>query len=112
SSFLLTAKAPFQEGTITQKLLWHQTKNPLSIREKRPDAPPALIAIIERLMSKSPSDRFQTPAELVEALAPWTTTPIQAPPAEEMPKFSPAALKPWSQNATLNVPTSTTVRTA
>jgi serine/threonine protein kinase len=102
--FLVTGRAPFQEGTITQKLIWHQTKVPQSIREKRPDVPAEINAIIEKLMSKAAADRYQTPAELAEALAPFTATPVPPPPEEEMPRFSPAALKPWSQNAKPFVP--------
>jgi serine/threonine protein kinase len=108
--FLVTGRAPFQEGTITQKLIWHQTKVPQSILEKRPDVPPAVNAIIEKLMSKAAADRYRTPAELAEALAPHTATPIQPPPEDEMPRFSPAALKPWSQNAKPFVPPSTPSR--
>jgi serine/threonine protein kinase len=108
--FLITGRAPFQEGTITQKLIWHQTKAPQAIREKRPDVPPEINAVIEKLMSKLPGERYQTPSELAEALAPLTATPISPPPEEEMPRFSPAALKPWSQNAKPFVPPSTQSR--
>jgi len=108
--FLVTGRAPFQEGTITQKLIWHQTKTPQAIREKRPDVAPEINAIIEKLMSKAAAGRYQTPAELAEALAPFTATPVPPPPEEEMPKFSPAALKPWSQNAKPFVPPTTNSR--
>src|SRR4029079_3899101 len=80
--FLVTGRAPFQEGTITQKLIWHQTKAPQAIREKRPDVPPEINAIIEKLMSKAAAGRYQTPAELAEALAPFTATPVPPPPEE------------------------------
>jgi eukaryotic-like serine/threonine-protein kinase len=110
--FLLTGKAPFQEGTITQKLLWHQTKNPPTVREKRPDVPAGVVTIIQKLMSKSPADRYQTPQELIDALAPWTKDPIGPPPAAEMPKLSPAALKPWAQNSAPVLPPSTPQRTS
>ena len=38
------------------------------------------------MMAKAPAERYQTPAEVYEALAPWTQTPIPPPPEEEMPK--------------------------
>src|SRR5207247_6039532 len=52
--FLITGRAPFQEGTITQKLIWHQTKTPKAIDENRSGVPPEITAIISKLMSKSP----------------------------------------------------------
>jgi serine/threonine protein kinase len=94
--FLLTGRAPFEDGTIAQKVLWHQTKQPRPIRELRADLPEGLAAVVERLMAKDPADRHQSPADLAAALAPWTTTPIPKPPPEEMPTYAPAALDPWS----------------
>ena len=32
------------------------------------------------MMAKEPDDRYQTPAEVAEALLPWTQTPIPPPP--------------------------------
>ena len=92
--YILTGSPPFAEGTIAQKLLWHQTKDPKPVRDIRPDVPPEVAAIIEKLMAKSPADRFQTPAELIAALDPWVRTPIGPPPVAEMPRFSTAAVGP------------------
>jgi len=92
--YILTGSPPFAEGTIAQKLLWHQTKEPKPVRDIRPDVPPEIAAIIAKLMAKSPADRFQTPGELMTALAPWVRTPIGPPPTAEMPQFSVAAVGP------------------
>jgi eukaryotic-like serine/threonine-protein kinase len=89
--FLLTGKTPFGEGTVAQKLFWHQSRNPRAVREARPDAPVGVEAIISKMMAKEPAQRYQTPAELVDALAPFTQTAIGAPPESEMPKLCPAA---------------------
>ena len=35
----------------------------------RPEVPAPVIAVVQRLMSKKPEDRFQTPADLAAALA-------------------------------------------
>ena len=43
--FLLTGRCPFPEGTVAQKLLLHQQREPESIRQIRPDIPPAIEAI-------------------------------------------------------------------
>jgi serine/threonine protein kinase len=89
--FLLTGNPPFAEGTVAQKLLWHQTRNPKPIREVRPAVTPEMARVLEKMMAKKPEDRYATPAQLAEALLPFTQTPIPPPPSEEMPQLSVAA---------------------
>jgi eukaryotic-like serine/threonine-protein kinase len=89
--YVLTGRTPFNEGTVAQKLIWHQTRQPKPIRTLRPQVPEGLAAIIDKMMAKDPAQRYQTPAELAEALAPWTQTPIGPPPEAEMPRLSLAA---------------------
>ncbi len=84
--FLLAGKPPFGDGTVAQKLVWHQMRAPAPIRNARPETPEGLAAIVVKMMAKDPAQRYQTPAEVYEALAPWTQTPIPPPPEEEMPK--------------------------
>ena len=67
--FMLTGNPPFPEGTIPQRVMMHQTKEPESIRKKRPDAPEGLLAICSRMMAKSPEARFQCAADVVTAIA-------------------------------------------
>ena len=43
-----------------------------------------------KMLSKRPEERYQTPAEVVAALAHWTQTPIDPPGDEEMPHLCPA----------------------
>jgi serine/threonine protein kinase len=88
--FVLTGRTPFGEGTIAQKLLWHQTRKPRPIRSLRPDVPDGIAAVLERMMEKDAQRRYQTPADLRAALEPWTRTPIAPPTEAEMPQLSPA----------------------
>jgi serine/threonine protein kinase len=90
--FCLTGRTPFTEGTVAQKLIWHQTRQPKPIRQLRPEVPAELVAIIEKMMAKDPAQRPATPLEVAEMLKPWTETPIGPPLEEEMPRLSPAAL--------------------
>jgi serine/threonine protein kinase len=69
--YLLTGELPYGEGSVTQKLLWHQMKKPKSVREFRPDIPAEIDAIIMKMIAKKPEERYQTPAELAEVLRPW-----------------------------------------
>ncbi|MCX8138647.1 MAG: protein kinase, partial [Gemmataceae bacterium] len=89
--YLLTGQPPFPEGTVTQKLIWHQTRDPKPISAYRSDVPPEIIAIIDKMMKKKPEERYQTPAELMQALAPWVTVPIPPPSEQELPALSRAA---------------------
>src|SRR5437870_3602915 len=87
--FCLSGKTPFSEGSVAQKLIWHQTRQPKTVRSIRPDAPAELIAVLEKMMAKDPDQRYQIPIEIAQALIPWTETPIPPPPEAEMPRLSP-----------------------
>ncbi len=89
--YLLTGSAPFPEGSVAQKLIWHQNREPKPIQSIRPDVPEEVVAIVTKMMAKKPDDRFQTPGELMAALSPWIATPIAPPEEREMPQFSIAA---------------------
>jgi serine/threonine protein kinase len=89
--FLLTGRPPFADGTLAQKLIWHQSKVPTPIRELRPEVPEGVEAVLSRMMTKDRAGRYQTPAEVVQALAEWTRTYIPPPPVHEMPRLSRAA---------------------
>src|SRR5262249_53267008 len=90
--FLLSGNPPFADGTVAQKLLWHQTRSPKPVREVRPDVPVDVAAVLGKMMSKKQEERYQTPAQLAEALLKFTQTPIPPPPDVEMPQLSVAAL--------------------
>ena len=67
---LIAGKPPF-EGNTTQKLLNHQMKPAPKLIDADPTVPEKLSAIVAKMMSKKAADRFQTPAEVISALAPW-----------------------------------------
>jgi serine/threonine protein kinase len=67
--FLLTGWPPFPTGTLAEKLLKHVMEQPEPVERLRPDVPPAVGAVVRRLLAKRPEERFQTPRELAEALA-------------------------------------------
>jgi serine/threonine protein kinase len=89
--YMLTGRTPFGEGTVAQKLLWHQNRQPKLVAEFRNDVPTQVLAIINKMMAKEADKRFQTPIEVANALAPFTQIPIGPPPESEMPNLSPAA---------------------
>ncbi|MDZ4819518.1 MAG: protein kinase [Planctomycetota bacterium] len=72
--FFLTGHPPFQDGTLAQRILKHQTETPAGIHQDRPDAPQALIEVCERMMAKQPEARYQTAAEVARSLGTWLTS--------------------------------------
>ncbi|HEX4607604.1 MAG TPA: protein kinase, partial [Urbifossiella sp.] len=82
--FLLTGRPPF-EGTWQSLLFKHQQEEPEPLTKVRPDVPVALADVARRMMAKDPAARYQVPADVVKALAPFVkppTEPAAAPSAE------------------------------
>jgi len=69
--FLLTGHPPFREGSLAQRLMAHQTKEPSPIKQDRDDVPEDLNAIITTMMAKKVEQRYQTAADVSEALTGW-----------------------------------------
>jgi serine/threonine protein kinase len=68
---LIHGHPPFGGKTISQKLLAHQLRPVPPLHEVVPGVPEGLSAVVARMMAKKPAERYQTPAEVIEALAPW-----------------------------------------
>lgn len=69
--YLLTGRVPFPGGkTPVEKLQQHLTEEHVPVESVRPDVPPAVGAILRRLIRRDIEARFQTPALLAAALAP------------------------------------------
>lgn len=67
--YFLTGQPPFPDGTAMQKLLRHQGDEPPDVRLFRPDLDPAVSVLMGKMLAKRPSQRHQTPAELIADLA-------------------------------------------
>lgn len=87
--FMLTGQTPFPDGTIAAKLVAHQTREPRPVESFRSDVPEGLLAVLRKMMAKSPDDRYQKPIEVADALAEWADIPITIPPTREMPFHCP-----------------------
>jgi serine/threonine protein kinase len=68
--FLLTGRPPFPGGSLTEKLLAHQYKEPPAPDQLCTGAPRGLAQVLRKAMAKQPQDRYQTPAEFAAALVP------------------------------------------
>ena len=81
---MITGRVPFPVVSLPEKLYAHQLHDPEALTELAPDIPEGLSEVILRMMKKRPEERYQTPAEVAQALEPfaiasgWTSTPTTA----------------------------------
>jgi len=81
--FTLTGHAPFNEGTLAQRIARHQTQMPRDIREDRADCPRELVNICVKMIQKKAEDRYQSCGEVVAALEAWLASQAAAANATE-----------------------------
>jgi WD40 repeat protein len=97
--FLLSGQPPFPGGTFVSKIISHIELQPQRISTVRADLPEGLQSVIETMMSKDPSKRYQTPADVARALEPFAAaapevTPLPPARAAALPEsIQPAAAK-------------------
>jgi len=65
---LLAGEAPFKASSPQETMAAQLTRAPEPISKRRPDAPPALAALLTRCLAKNPADRPQTATEVVSLL--------------------------------------------
>jgi hypothetical protein len=76
--FLLTGEVPYPGTNMVQKLRRQITEPPPSAAARRPEVPAALDSLVRKLMAATPADRYQTPAELIDALDAFLRQPDAA----------------------------------
>jgi serine/threonine protein kinase len=93
----LAGRPPFPETNIMAQMLLHAMEKPAPLASSAPDAPSALQGVIDRMLAKSPDDRYQTPAAAAEALRPFLGSGGSAPAATAMVPAYKAWLESESQ---------------
>jgi serine/threonine-protein kinase len=78
--YLLAGRTLFPEGKTAQKLVWQQIKDPTPVDRLRSEVSPELAAVVHKMLQKKPEDRYQTPAEVFDALEPFV--PDEVPPPD------------------------------
>ena len=58
---MLAAQVPFPGGTPMEKLLKHRVDQPPPVESYRPDVPPAVAAILRKMMAKKPAGALPNP---------------------------------------------------
>jgi WD40 repeat protein len=85
--FLIAGRPPFPDGSIEDKLLAHLNQLPPPLK----GVPAALELVVERMMAKAPGQRYQTPAEVAQALTPFAQA---GKPGAAVQPFTPAPVHP------------------
>lgn len=73
--FLLTGRPPFPEGSIAERLLRHQSADPVPLEQLRPDTPAPVIEICRKMMAKRADDRVQKAITISAITSPWRSGP-------------------------------------
>jgi serine/threonine protein kinase len=82
---LVGGTPPFCDSTVARKLIAHQTRPIRPLHDLDPKIPFELSAIVLRMLAKNMEDRYQSPAEVIEALTPWGPVAEGAPGADSEP---------------------------
>jgi serine/threonine protein kinase len=69
--YLLTGGPPFRANSLYELLQAHHSMDAMPLNLARPEVPIEVAAIVAKMMAKEPERRFQTPAEVADALAPF-----------------------------------------
>ena len=67
--YLLTGAPPFKGRSVYEVLQAHHSTEARPLNLLRPEVPEELAAVVCKTMAKDPAQRYQTPAEVVRALA-------------------------------------------
>lgn len=65
---LISGRLPFVADSPTAMIFQHAYEQPTALREVAPLVSPEVEAVIERLMSKAPDDRYQSAEDLIGAI--------------------------------------------
>jgi serine/threonine protein kinase len=74
--FLLTGRSPFEADSPLAIMNAHQNSTPPPVHSLRLGIPYETEQILSRMLAKNPDDRFQSPAELIAALASSKIAPV------------------------------------
>jgi serine/threonine-protein kinase len=68
---MCAGRVPFPGPSLPEKLLGHQSIEPTPLHRLVPGFPAGLSEVVQRMMKKSPADRYATPIQVAHALEPY-----------------------------------------
>jgi serine/threonine protein kinase len=75
---LIAGRVPFPTSSFSEKYQAHCNTEPTPLEELCPDVPGGLALVVQRMMAKKPTARYQNAAEVADALAPYVAGASQA----------------------------------
>lgn len=73
--YALSGQVPFPGGGALQKMLRHKCDPPVPISKLNPKVPTSFAGLLSQMMAKQPDQRFQSAAEVRDALLKWCGEP-------------------------------------
>lgn len=92
---LLTGHVPYEGRTPMQKMITKAIHDAPRAASMRDDLPPELDSIVAKMLSREAEDRYQTPQEVADALAPFCMTA----PVKRVQQVQPQTAVPVAQPA-------------
>src|SRR5262249_19209030 len=68
---MCSGQVPFPTPSLPEKLFAHQAMEPTPLGKLVPGLPEGLAEVVQRMMQKSPEERFSTPLQVAQALEPF-----------------------------------------
>ena len=99
--YLLAGRPPFVAKSLYDLYQAHISQIAAPLNQVRSDVPAALAALVAKMMAKDPSQRFQTPGEVAQALTPYfkEDSRDQDGSPEPAPAATPRQWPPWVRPA-------------
>ncbi|MBL8819770.1 MAG: serine/threonine protein kinase [Planctomyces sp.] len=107
--FLLTGQPPFNEGTLAQRIIAHQTKPLPSVAAVRGDVPEFLSQLLTQLVVKDRRKRIQSAGEVAQQITAWLDSDPSLDSIRSAPTEPPARSKRKNTDSHVNSPTDSIV---
>ncbi|MBX3234107.1 MAG: protein kinase [Labilithrix sp.] len=82
---MLSGRRPYAGASAGEIIAQLSTTSPPPLLSLRPDLDPALAAVVDRALSRSPAARFASATAMLDALTPWSRADGARPPAASAP---------------------------
>lgn len=102
--YLLTSRVMYPADSFVKKILAHLEQPIPSIQKQRPEVPDELEAIFQKMVSKEPVERYNSTAELIEALE---SIPFDQSSQTDQPQQEPIQIQPGPRKIVLDEDLST-----
>jgi serine/threonine protein kinase len=107
--FLLTGQPPFNEGTLAQRIIAHQTKPLPSVAAVRSDVPPFLSHLLSQLVVKDRRKRIQSAGEVARLITEWLHSDPALDSVSPTPAVHPKRSRKRTADSHVNSPTQSIV---